>query len=413
MRILHLVHRSHPFHGGAERYVLEHALASSRWGHESVIATTDAWDISLFADRKAARIPKKREMLGDVEILRFRVVHPPLSPLLRASLRRLLPGGPDRFFHPNPFIPSLGRYLTPDRGFAFVHANAMPFLIYQGFRHARAHGCGMAAAPHANIGERFRRLSDIRYFAGMQPGILSSCSFAVAQSRFEEGLFLEMGVLPERIHISGSGIEPTEFESPDIARARRRLGFDGPYVLSMTSHCADRGTGHLLEASKSLWRAGLDFVLVLAGPVAPGFRADLESALGDVEPGRVVLTGYVDRDERAGIIAGADVVALPSRLDCFGIILLEAWACGRPVIGSWAGAMPDMVDDGRNGFLVPFGDAVTLADRMARLLGNPGMRSSMGALGRVMVMRERTWRKVTDRFYGRLSECIRPGEGRP
>lgn len=378
-----------------------------------MIATTDAWDISLFSARKAARIERTRERLGDVEILRFKVRHPPLSPLLRATLRRLLPGGPDRFFHPNPFIPSLGRYLTPDRGFSFVHANAMPFLIYQGFRHARSHGCGLAAVPHANIGERFRRLSDIRYFAGTQPRILSSCSFAVAQSRFEEGLFLEMGVLPERIHISGSGIDPTEFESPDIARARRRLGIDGPYVLSMTSHCADRGTGHLLEASKSLWRAGLDFVLVLAGPVAPGFRAELEAALGDAEPGRVVLTGYVDREERAGIIAGAELVALPSRLDCFGIILLEAWACGKPVIGSWAGAMPDMVDDGRNGFLVPFGDAATLADRMARLLWNPVMRASMGDLGRTMVLRERTWRNVTDRFYRRLSECLRPGDGKP
>lgn len=413
MRLLHLVHRSHPFHGGAERYVLEHAIASSRWGHQSVIATTDAWDISLFSDRKAARIPRRSERYGDVEILRFRVAHPPLPSFLRATMRRLLPGGPDRFFHPNPFIPSLGRYLSRDRGFSFVHANAMPFLIYQGWRHARNHGCGLAAAPHANIGERFGRLSDIRYFAGMQPRILSDCSFAVAQSRFEEGLLLSMGVLPERIHLSGSGIDPSEFEDPDIARARRRLGIEGPYVLSMTSHCADRGTGHLLEASRSLWKAGLDFVLVLAGPVAPGFRSELEAGLRDVEPGRVVLTGYVGREDRAGIIAGAELVALPSRLDCFGIILLEAWACGRPVIGAWAGAMPDLVDDGRNGFLVPFGDSATLADRMARLLGDPGMRSAMGGLGRTMVLRERTWRRVTDRFYGRLSECLHPGGGPP
>ncbi len=405
MKILHLVHRSHPFHGGAERYVLEHALASVRWGHESTIATTDAWDVSLFSDRRGRRIEQEEEIVGGVRILRFRVAHPPLDMIPRALLRRILRGGPDRFYYPNPFIPSLARWLRTSHGFSLVHANAMPFMIYQGWRHAGRHRCALASVPHANIGERFRRLSDIRYFDGMQPEILRNSSFAVAQSRFEAGLFREMGVHPERIHISGSGIDPAEFEDPDTLLARRRLGFEGPFVLSMTSHCFDRGTGHLLEASKVLWKAGHDFTLVLAGPVAPGFVADLDAMMRDVPPGRLVLTGYIEQGARAGIIAAADLVALPSRLDCFGIILLEAWACGRPVIGAWAGAMPDLVDDGRNGFLVSFGDVATLADRMSRLLSDPGMRDTMGREGRAMVLRERTWQTVTDRFYRRVAEC--------
>jgi len=410
MNILHLIHRSLPFHGGAERYVLEHALAASRWGHTSTIATTDAWDVSLFGDRHGARVVPAEETWRDIRIIRFRVTHPPLDPIRRAVLRRLLPGGPDRFFHPNPSIPGLGKWLSRERGFSFVHANAMPFLLYHGFRYASSRACGLASVPHANIGERYRRLSDIRYFAGLQPRILRESSFAVAQSSFEAGLFIDMGVLPERIHLSGSGIDPAEFAAPDRKAARIRLGFDGPFVLSMTSHCADRGSGHLIEACRRLWAHGLDFRLVLAGPVARGFGPELESRLREVPPGRIVLTGYIEKGQRAGIIAEAAVTALPSRLDCFGIILLEAWACGNPVIGAWSGAMPDLVDDGVNGYLVSFGDVETLADRIARLLGDPSSRDAMGRAGREMVLRERTWEKVTDRFYRRVAECRPAGE---
>src|SRR5512136_51293 len=130
MRILHLVHRAPPFSGGAERYVYEHARAGSRRGHESVIAASDAWDMTWMTSRKGRRVERGQERSGGIETRRFRIVHPPLQNLFRASLRRLARGGKDRFLYPNPFIPSLGAWLSRDRGFDLVHANAMPFVLY-------------------------------------------------------------------------------------------------------------------------------------------------------------------------------------------------------------------------------------------------------------------------------------------
>lgn len=409
MNILHLIHRSLPFHGGAERYVLEHALAASRWGHTSTIATTDAWDVSLFGDRHGARVVPAEETWRDVRIIRFRVTHPPLDPIRRAVLRRLLPGGPDRFFHPNPSIPGLGRWLSRERGFSFVHANAMPFLLYHGYRHASSRACGLASVPHANIGERYRRLSDIRYFAGLQPRILRE--FLRGGSEFLRGWAVSRhgrstGADPPLGKRNRSGGVRRSGQEGRQDQARLRRAFRAEHDLPLRG----QGSGHLIEACRRLWAHGLDFRLVLAGPVARGFGPELESRLREVPPGRIVLTGYIEKGQRAGIIAEAAVTALPSRLDCFGIILLEAWACGNPVIGAWSGAMPDLVDDGVNGYLVSFGDVETLADRIARLLGDPSSRDAMGRAGREMVLRERTWEKVTDRFYRRVAECRPAGK---
>jgi glycosyltransferase involved in cell wall biosynthesis len=406
VKILHLVHRAPPFSGGAERYVHEHARAGARWGHESVIASTDAWDMAWMVGRHGRRVERRVEKSEGIEIRRFSIIHPPAQDIFRAALRRLAHGGKDRFLYPNPFVPSLGAWLSRDRGFDLVHSNAMPFALYWGFRHASRFGAALASVPHANVGEKYRRVEALHYFEGRQKDILRSSSLVVAQSEFEKGLYLEMGVDEERVLVLGSGVDPREFEHARGDRGRAALGVSGNIILSLTAHCVDRGSPVLLEACMELWRSGLDFTLVLAGPVQSDFEPFLNSAAGRIRPGRLIVPGYIRAEDRAEILAAADVVALPSRLDCFGIVVLEAWLLGKPVVGCWSGAMAEMIVDGRNGFLAGFGDAPTLADRLARLLGDPAARASMGACGRDYVLSERTWGMVTDRFYRRIAECI-------
>ncbi len=406
MRLAHLVHRSWPYHGGAERYVLEHALAASRWGHSSTVLTTDAWDMSWMVSRRGAHLDPGRVVHRGVEIIRFPVAHPPLQNLLRGLLRRLLPGGPDRFFYPNPILPSMARYLRGPHGWDFVHANALPTLLYMGWRHARRQGIGLAAVPHANVGEPHRRVGAVRYFEGSASRILRDSSFVVAQSRFEADLYREMGVPGERTLILGSGIDPDELRGARSAAAD--LGLSGSVVLGLTAHCRDKGSMDLLAACRELWRRGSDHTLVLAGPVMPDMEETLRRNGGGIPTGKLVVTGYVRREDRLAWLASCDVLALPSRLDCFGIVLLEAWALGKPVVGCYSGAMPDLVRDGSRGFTVPFGDRQTLAHRLEVLLRSPGLRRGMGERGRKMVLSRYTWRAVTDRFYARLAECAAP-----
>ena len=407
MKFLHLIHRTWPYHGGAERYVIEHALAGKRWGHESVICSTDAWDMSWMVTRSGHHIQRRMDIWNDIEIRRFPVKHPPFQNLLRAVLRRIVPCGPDSYFYPNPFLPSLHRWLSKKRGFDFIHANAMPFMLYEGWYHSRKTGAGLAVVPHPNLGEKYRRISPIKYFEGCQMEIIRNSSLVVAQNSFEKQLYMDMGVPSERVLLLGSGINPAEFRNADPESVLKRFGIKRPVVLALTAHCKDRGTEHILEACRNLWMKGNEFTLLLAGPVFPdveeNLAAWLESA-GEFKD-NVVITGYVSNSDRIDLLAAADILLQPSRLDCFGIVILEAWASGKPVIGCWSGGMPDMIQDGQNGFLVSWGDAATLASRIDALLKNPELRCTMGERGRQMVLRERTWEIITDRFYRRVSEC--------
>jgi glycogen synthase len=89
--------------------------------------------------------------------------------------------------------------------------------------------------------------------------------------------------------------------------------------------------------------------------------------------------------------AAADVFAMPSRTDSFGIVYLEAWCYGVPVVGARAGGVPDVIDEGKDGLLVRFGDVEELAGAVGRLLGDRKEARRLGANGRARVVRELTW----------------------
>jgi len=414
MRILHLIHRTWPYHGGAERYVLEHALAGVRRGHESVICSTDAWDMSWLVSREGRHLRSAGDTWQGIDIYRTGVVHPPLQNLARAVLRRVLPCGKDRFYYPNPFVPGLRKLLGSLPDFDLIHANGMPFMLYNGYYQSRHTGAALVSVPHANAGEKFRRADALSYFAGCQPKILRESTFTVAQSPFEAGLFKEMGVPGERVLVLGSGVDPEEFSCADPERGRASLGLDGPVILCLTAHSDDRGTGNLIKACRQLAASGREFTLVLAGPVMPDAEAFIEEAAGeDNLSRRIVVTGPVSQMERIDLIAAADIVVLPSRLDCFGIILLEGWLCGKPVIGCWSGAMPDLIEDGIDGLLASWGDIPALSRNMGVLLDRPDLRMSMGDAGRRKVLAGYTWEKVTERFYRRVGEVLTGGGGGP
>jgi len=88
--------------------------------------------------------------------------------------------------------------------------------------------------------------------------------------------------------------------------------------------------------------------------------------------------------EKEGFLASADLFAFPTfhSPECFPLVILEAMSFGLPIVTTSEGAIPDMVEDGVNGFLVPQRDVTTLADRLALLLTSRETREKMGARGR-------------------------------
>lgn len=145
-------------------------------------------------------------------------------------------------------------------------------------------------------------------------------------------------------------------------------------------------------------------VSVGSGP----FEAALRAQIGALKlEARVELLPARGREELATLMGALDVLVLPSRTTAswkeqFGRVLIEAQACGVPVIGSSSGAIPDVV--GEAGLIFPEGDAATLAARLDFLASNPDEARLMGARGREMVEQKYTWARVAEAMSGIYSQ---------
>lgn len=188
-------------------------------------------------------------------------------------------------------------------------------------------------------------------------------------------------------------------ESPDIAVVNngipdpvalapppsRRNGGD-VRILFLSNMVPEKGFLVLIEALSLLRDRNVsvraDFAGAWMSPdAATAFAAEVRRrGLAD----RVVHHGPAYGDDKAALFRASDIFALPTfyRFECFPGVLLEAMAYGLPVVTTDEGAIPDIVADGTNGFIVPRRDARALADRLERLVLDPALRRSMGAEGR-------------------------------
>jgi glycosyltransferase involved in cell wall biosynthesis len=104
--------------------------------------------------------------------------------------------------------------------------------------------------------------------------------------------------------------------------------------------------------------------------------------------------GYVSEEEKRDAFAACDLFVMPSRYDSFGIVYLEAWRRGKAVIGARVGAIPEVIEEGRDGLLVEFGNVDQLASSVLYLLSSPDLCREMGERGREKVFKKFNWGKT-------------------
>ena len=169
-----------------------------------------------------------------------------------------------------------------------------------------------------------------------------------------------------------------------------------------------RRNPNVLFVGKDFERKGGDVLLAAFGRV----RSRVPSAtltivgppVGRRQPG-VHWAGLVkDRTAIRSYYESASVFALPSRCEPFGLVFLEAMAFGLPCIATRRDAMPEIIEEGRTGFLVEPGDEVMLADRLVQLLQEGALAARMGEAGYERVMSRFRWSHVTERMDRRLMQ---------
>jgi glycosyltransferase involved in cell wall biosynthesis len=220
------------------------------------------------------------------------------------------------------------------------------------------------------------------------------------------------GVDPERVDVVHHGVDADAFRpAPDraVAEVRRRFGIAGPYLFFVGGIEPRKNLAGLVRAFAGL---GEGVSLVIAGgPVRwfPKAAADLESqiaALPSPIRERVVRTGYVSDADRLALLTGATAFVYPSRYEGFGMPVLEAMACGVPVLTSDVSSLPEVAGDAA--LLVDPDDTEGLAAAMREVLDDVDLAERLSASGLVRAA-EFTWMrtaKQTAQTFRRAAETV-------
>ncbi|WDV49117.1 glycosyltransferase [Streptomyces coeruleorubidus] len=340
--------------------------------------------VTVYTRRDASDLPCRVELRDGVE-----VHHVPAGPAEPLPKDELL-----------PYMGEFGRYLA--RGWR----TRAPDLVHSHYwmsglaalRATRAHGLPLLHTYHAlgTVKRRHQGHADTsppeRIPGEIEIGL--GCDRVVATCRDEAAELTRMGIPPHKIGIVPCGVDPDRFTPKGPAAPR------GPYphrLLQLGRLVPRKGAAVAVAALARL--PGTELVVV-GGPPADRLDDDPEvrrlrgiardAGVAD----RVRFTGAVPSEDVPPLLRSADVVVCPADYEPFGIVPLEAMACGVPVVASAVGGQLDTVADPGTGRLVPPRDPEALARAVAGLLADPAAREACGAAGRRRVLSRYGWGQI-------------------
>lgn len=211
-------------------------------------------------------------------------------------------------------------------------------------------------------------------------GLLASCTEEAKQ------LVRLYGADPARIEIVAPGVDHAFFAPGDRRQARRALALPqhGPMLLFVGRIQPLKRADVAVRALAELASAHPDaFLVVVGGPSGPAGEDELAGLHALVDElglhDRVRFVAPQPHELLSTWYRAADVCLVPSRSESFGLVALEAAACGTPVVAAAVGGLTTLVEDGFTGYLVEDQDPRSYAERAARILGDPGLARAMGA----------------------------------
>ncbi len=195
-------------------------------------------------------------------------------------------------------------------------------------------------------------------------------------------LIRDFRIEPTRVAVIGEAADARfrPHDTAELARFRRRVGLDGPYILFVNQWRPHKGLPDLVAAFGTLKRRRhLPHKLVITGKPNPQFP-DLIAAI-ERSPHRadIVLPGFVSDDDLPGYYAAADALAFPSAYEGFGLGVLEAMQSGTPVVVSEVSSLPEVAGDAA--LFVQPGRPDELAAQLGRVIGDPALAAELGRRG--------------------------------
>jgi starch synthase len=238
---------------------------------------------------------------------------------------------------------------------------------------------------------------------------------AVSREHCRDVLAAYPAVDPKRVHMIGNGIDTAEYRPDPATDVLEQYGISRgrPYVVFVGRITRQKGLTHLLDAAWSL-EPSAQLVVCAGAADTADLAAEIERKVAELQTRRdgvLWIEGMLEKREVIQLLTHADVFVCPSIYEPLGIVNLEAMACETAVVATSTGGIPEVVDDGVTGLLVPFDPvddasraprdpqrfAHDIADRVNRLLADPDSARRMGAAGRARAVEEFSWASVAER----------------
>jgi alpha-maltose-1-phosphate synthase len=232
---------------------------------------------------------------------------------------------------------------------------------------------------------------------------------------------------PERIRVVHNGIDPGEYRPDRGTDVLERYGVDPrrPSVVFVGRITRQKGVPYLLDAALS-FDPSAQLVLCAGAPDTPEIGREVAEKVAKVAEGRgniIWIEKMLERHEVVQLLTHATVFVCPSVYEPLGIVNLEAMACETAVVATATGGIPEVVEDGVTGLLVPFEGsagapadparfAADFAERVNRLLADPALAERMGKAGRQRALDEFSWPAIagqTARLYAELVPDAKAG----
>jgi glycosyltransferase involved in cell wall biosynthesis len=267
----------------------------------------------------------------------------------------------------------------------------------------RGHGNQLAIKRFTHMregwGDRFGRR--------LQVSGIRRASAIVPVSKFQaEEMSNELTIGSEKISVVPNPISPQLLQA---AMACKRTEPRNPTILYTGRSELRKGTLELLQSVKTVAASFPNVKYVLAGARHNSIDDEtLENVLGgNGTREHVQMAGHVAWQQLPDFYHRATVFVMPSYYETFGISVIEAMAFGLPVVASNVGGLPEVVEDGVTGLLVPPGDVKALADSLARLLHDPELRARMGRAGQERVRSEFTVDQIVPKMLAVYESVVR------
>jgi glycosyltransferase involved in cell wall biosynthesis len=404
MRVLHVTHQYPPAIGGSEKYIADLSEEMVERGHQVDVFASRSLDYRTWKNE----LPP-RETRNGVDIFRFRSMQRRdfMWRVLNWSLRRY---GATRARCYEPFIVIGGGPICPGMfaamlsrlpAYELVHLNC---LVYShaayGYAAARWREVPVVVTPHLHTEQ------EATYGIGYQLEILRGSDHVITVTNAERRFLCGKGLSPWQVTTAGNGLRPESYPMRDVVACRRRLGLseDAFVLLFLGRQVEYKGLKPTLDAFRLLQVRYPHLHFLVVGPETDFSRSLF--ADHDQVP-RVTNLGLVSDETRLDALNACDCLVLPSRGEAFGIVFLEAWILGKPVIGPRTSAVSSVIRDGRDGWLVPVDDSGAIAAALKRWIDSPALAAQMGESGRQRVLERYTSTRIADIVEGVYLRTLR------